>query len=77
MEGGWLGHYKSHDIFPITPNEYAWVNSYEGFPHLQIINWNSLAVDWRTDGEYEVNALNHLTTFFLFYSYRLKKSLFI
>ena len=56
MEGGWLGHYKSHDIIPMTLNEFAWVNSNEGFPHLQVINWNSLTVDWRTDGEYEVCA---------------------
>lgn len=51
---GWLGHYKPHDLIPMNADEYILVNSYGGFPHIQVINKELNTADWRTSGDFEV-----------------------
>ena len=54
-ETGWLGHYKVSHIFPLNnDDEYATVESYNGFPHLAVLNIADDSADWRTEGSFEV-----------------------
>ena len=66
---GWLGHYKPHDLIPMNADEYILVNSYGGFPHIQVINKELNTADWRTSGDFEVRVPDEITDFYLIASF--------